>query len=138
MRKQYEIEKKTVWDESSKMRESGDCTVKALALAAKIPYIEAHTALSLRGRKYRRGCSTAVQVVQAASDLGYKMEYIPNLIQPNGSRYTPKTIGRVLAKGRYIVRSQGHAFAVVNGNVLDWTNGRKHRILEAWKVTKLK
>ncbi len=69
-------------------------------------------------------------------EMGFKLEFVSNLRQKSGSRYTPKTIGDRLKRGYYLCHCKGHIFAVVNGVVEDWTQGRQHRITTAYKVTR--
>ena len=39
---------------------------------------------------------------------------------------------------KYLVRVRGHVLAVRNNEVLDWTEGRRHRIQEVYKVIPIK
>lgn len=113
--------------------ETMDCTVKATALACRIPYEEAHAICAEAGRKPRQGAYTH-KIADLLEHKGYRVKRF-NPRQPNGSRYTPKTIGKRLNRGHYMCQVRGHVFAVVDGKVLDWTNGRNHRIERVYKVT---
>lgn len=119
---------------SKRAGEHNDCVVKAISLAARMPYREALNVCSSAGRKPRGGCSTklATEVLEAR---GYKVEEHSPL-QKSGSRYTPVTIGEFCKRGYWIARVSGHAFPIVNGVVYDWTAGRRHRIETVWKITK--
>ena len=119
---------------SSKKGEHNDCAVVALSIAGRVPYNVAHKELSEQGRKSRH-CTHTFMTIKAAIRLGMKVEHSQPR-QKTGSMYTPKTIGKVLKRGYYMCRSRGHIFAVVNGEVLDWSEGRQNRIIEVWKVTK--
>jgi hypothetical protein len=41
---------------------------------------------------------------------------------------------RHLASGRYICMVRGHVAALVNGEVIDWTAGRRHQIKEVYEL----
>lgn len=119
---------------SKRIGESNDCMVKAMAIAGRMTYNEAHLIAQKAGRKKREGTNW-LSAVYLMKQQGYAIEYIIPL-QPNGSKYTPKTIGKRYPKGYYICITSNHAFALHNGEVCDWTNGRKHRIIEVVKVVK--
>jgi hypothetical protein len=89
--------------------------------------------MRLEGRKPRKGATT-FEILRAVINMGFKIEGVKKLKQKNGSRYTPKTIGDKLKRGYYLCFCNGHVFAVVNGDVEDWTNNRKHHITQAYKV----
>jgi hypothetical protein len=106
--------------------ERRDCTVKAIALAAGLEYVEALEALASAGRKSKRGASCIV-IKRALDTLGIRVyEHAPR--KGGGGQYTVKTIPRVLPAGKHIVIVKGHALAVVDGEVLDWSEDRKHRV----------
>lgn len=122
---------------SDKYGEGNDCTVKAVAIACQIPYEEAHQYLSKLGRRKGRGWYHATHI------RGNKLVrgYIDNL-EKIGVAYTPvkvnsRTVSQVereLKDGHYIVQVSGHALAVVNGKVEDWTSGRKHHVKQVWRI----
>ena len=121
---------------ASKMNEKNDCAVKAISIVARVSYFKAHEALTAHGRLPRKGTTFKTQTVPALASLGIEITQVKRDRQPSGSRYTPKTIGQKLKKGYYLCRCKGHIFAVVNGVVEDWTDGRQHRINQIWKVNK--
>lgn len=126
--------------------ETNDCTVRALAAATGESYEDAHAALAKHGRPYRKGPKalgnrlngritiTCPALEKAARDLGYDFR----IMEP--SEYSAKTMvtaarDRKLAKGHYICMVRGHVAAVVNGEVIDWTDGRRHQIKEVYQIT---
>lgn len=117
------------------MNEHNDCSVIAVAIAFRMTYKEAHTIMAAFGRRNRHRFHTR-NILPIAENFGFTVEPVNNLIQKSGAQYTPKTIGNRLKKGYYLTFIRGHVFAVVNGEVHDWTNGRRHRITEAYKVTR--
>lgn len=125
-------------NESRKQGERNDCTVIATAIAFRLSYATAHRLMQKAGR--RKGCGVwyeekAVPVLQKAGLVVEELDE-EKIRQPNGSRYTAKTIGKLCKRGYYVAICSGHAFAVVNGEVLDWTQGRRHIVNTVLKCTK--
>ena len=77
-----------------------------------------------------------MQILLAARSHGFDLTPVKKLVQKNGSRYTPLTIGDKLKGGYFLAFVSRHVLGVVNGTVFDWTEGRRHHITEAWKVTR--
>lgn len=126
--------------DSNKYGERNDCTVKALALTCQIPYEQSHEVFRKLGRRKGRGFRTML-AFPSFRKLGFQFEKITNQyggdtpLQPGTAyRYTPKTIGKLCKKGRYLAFCRGHVFAVIDGKVMDWTEGRKHKIIKLFKV----
>lgn len=116
-------------DGASSPAETNDCTVRALANAAIIPYGVAHAFLKAEGRINRKG-SRCTQSYAAYIKAGLVLKSIHGgtvraraLTRCSG--LTAKrgvTLGTLLpklSKGRYVVVVTGHALAVVNGQVID-------------------
>lgn len=131
--------------ESTALNETNDCTVRALAAASGASYREAHAALAKHGRPHRKGPKAAwaqnngrrfidcPALRKAALELGCSWK----VLEPTD--YSAKTMttaprDRRLANGRFICMVSGHVAAVVDGEVIDWTDGRRHRIKEVYQV----
>lgn len=127
---------KKMRDSSSQINENKDCAVVAAAIVTQSDYFAAHALLKLFGREDRKGTCFERTTKRAIESLGFKVERVENSLQENGSRYTPKTIGKMCKDGHYLCRVKGHIFAVVDGQVMDWTEGRRHRIYAVYKVFK--
>ncbi len=123
-------------DIRDKMNEKRDCAVIATALTCQVTYETAHAALKAAGRKDRKGTQFPTTTVPAIKALGYQVTEVLSNRQPNGSRYTPKTIGNKLKEGYYLCRCARHIFAVVNGMVLDHSQGSNRRITQIYEVSK--
>ena len=74
-------------------------------------------------------------------ELGKKTRWfewgeICQLARNNGARYlTSNSVVKALPpKGKYLVRSHRHIAAVVDGQMIDWTEGRRFRIVQIWEV----
>jgi hypothetical protein len=115
--------------------ETNDCSVFAIAIACRLTYKKAHEVMSMFGRRNRKGVDTFT-ILRAAQYLGFDLAPVKNLKQKTGSAYTPKSIGKKLKTGYHLAFVHGHVLGVVNGTVYDWTDGRQHRIKEAYKVTR--
>lgn len=122
---------------SDKYGEGNDCTVKAVAIACQIPYEEAHEYLASLGRRKGRGWYHASHVrgrrlisgyIDNLKRLGFK--HVPVEFQSR----TVSQIERELKDGHYIVQVNGHALALVNGKVEDWSAGRKHHVKQVWRI----
>ena len=115
---------------SDRFGESGDCTVKALAIAGQMPYKKAHAHLAKHGRKPRKGM-TLEPLKQAYIDAGLMLTPV---------RTQAKTINQfeqMADKTKvYLVLTRGHIVAVRHGVVQDWTKGRRHQPKLVWVVTR--
>lgn len=128
-----QITYKTCQDAANAKKERNDCAVKAVAIATEVSYNTVHRVFANIGRRNGRGVSF-VQLKRAieqftGSDVKYK-----TILKPNGSRFTGKTIGQALPKGRYILIFRGHTAALVDGVIEDWTEDRKTRVLGYFEV----
>jgi hypothetical protein len=127
--------------------ETNDCTVKALAAAAHVHYDDAWEALNRNGRPFRKGPKAMRRVIngkrhivcpaleKAANELNCDFRILDH------NEYRAKTMitaarDHRLAKGDYICMVRGHVAAVVDGSVIDWTEGRRHRITEVYELTR--
>lgn len=112
--------------------ESKDCSVRALSSCAEMHYDDAHETLAYYGRIDRRGCSGNT-LMQAYTESGfnditvfgstkaasYYTNYFPHKIQKSEKGITLRNFCKKYNKGRYIVIYNGHALAVVNGDIID-------------------
>jgi len=117
------------------LNETNDCSVIAIAIVCRTTYKRAHSMLQVQGRKNRHG-SWQSQQHPTVERLGLTLEKVKLDRQKNGSKFTPKTIGDKLKRGYYLCYVNSHVFAVVNGEVEDWTKNRKHHITDIYKVVR--
>ena len=118
-------------NESFKANERNDCAVKAIAIACNVPYKVAHRCLEkYAGRKHRRGTMTRF-INGSIKKLGF--DVTPHDVTAK----TITTIARDTAvqDGFYVVYVRGHMAAIVNGQIEDWTEGKRHRVKSVYKVT---
>lgn len=124
--------------------EARDCTVRALANAAEMPYEKAHALLKKHGRKDRRGAyfTTMKPAYEEAGFVLYGVygtttaaRYTARITKMQASEGT--TLGKLLPKlglGEYIVNTTGHAVAVVNGKIIDtFDNPAGKRVIAVFK-----
>ena len=130
---------KALWDamtvEATKHREHNDCTVRALTATTGLPYDVCHAQLKKQGRKNRKGCHWYIEGPKAAKALGFTMRAM------TPDEYNAKTMVSAerdtsLASGAYAVLVRGHVAGMVDGKVIDWSQGRRHRIKTVYHVTK--
>lgn len=124
--------------------ETNDCTVRALASAADIPYDVAHRVLKKHGRKDRKG-ATFKTLHAAYEECGFRLVKVCG--DGKRSRFAAKhtdanwvdgiTFGKLvdqLTYGEYIINVTGHAVAVVNGKVIDtFHNNARKRVVAVYK-----
>jgi hypothetical protein len=112
--------------------EDKDCTVRALANAAGLPYNIAHRVLEKAGRKPKRGATLEVLtaaykrmgfVTQSIHGSTKQARYLSQRIETSMPVQRGISLQYMLPRindGRYIVLVRGHVFAVVNGKVMDY------------------
>lgn len=121
-----------VKNESSKANESNDCAVKAIAIACNVPYKVAHKALANLGRRNRRGTLNST-IHTAIKQLGFELECITFKVK--AKTVTTLAADRAVKDGFFVAFVRGHIAAIVNGQIEDWTEGKRHRIRLVYKVT---
>ena len=129
-------------NETARMGETNDCSVKAVAVVTGLSYAEAHALCRQFGRRNRKGMFP-IQYHAAIKSLGFTIE---KLIAGNANGSTSHrlmkcktivTLGRNLPKrGVFLVRVRGHVLAARAGKIHDWTEGRRHRIEAIYRVSR--
>lgn len=130
---------KALWDamaaKASAHGETNDCTVRALTAATGLDYDVCHAQLAKQGRKNRKGCHWTIEGPKAAKALGFTMR----LLKRNEFRAkTMITAERdpAFRSGHFAVLVRGHVAGLVDGKVIDWSAGRRHRIQGVYEVTR--
>lgn len=121
------------------LQEKLDCCVRAVAVAAEIPYYDAHAMMKAAGRRDRCRMKGFADLLNATPKIG--RYYVVAL----NSYYTIplmkiREFVALQKPGRYIVRVNGHVFAVIDGVVYDKFLGVPRsgkRILNVWKLEAL-
>jgi hypothetical protein len=115
-------------EQISQYREAGCCTVTALANTMDWSFGKAHRYMKKFGRRDRCGMSL-IGISHALRNLG----------KESSSDCNGMTINRFVKshpKGSYYVLVRGHALAVVDGTVQDWTGdtAQRRKIIEYYKM----
>lgn len=115
-------------NDSKSVGEGNDCTVIALSICTEISYDAAHELLRKRGRV--KGCGVRkTQWEPAFAEAGFRLA-IENI-----TAKTMKTVLEQLEKDKvYLVQSTRHVAAVVNGEILDWSKGKRKSIKAVYQV----
>lgn len=116
-------------------REYNDCAVKAIAAACAVSYGKAHRALAKLGREHRRGTSIA-QMNLAINALTGSTGWASDTFKGPDIGLTLNRFRKANPTGSYIICSRGHAMAVVNGELIDWTadTAGRRKVTNVWRV----
>ena len=116
---------------STEKGERNDCGVKAVAIAADVSYDVAHAALWVHGRP-DNGATPWPALWAALRDCGA----VANDITPQRKQWgsVASVVPKLRRNRTYLVCTRRHILCVKGGQVHDWTEGRRHRILRVWQV----
>ena len=121
---------KTIRKESDRMKERKDCAVTAVTAISNLPYAYVHRVFEECGRKRCHG---------TRFDITKKVLRKLNIWIDRTKEFEARTIvslARELPrKGRFLIQTRGHILAAVDGEIMDWTKGRRHRIRKIHKVS---
>lgn len=111
--------------------ERSDCSVLAWAKAFNCTYEQAHKYLKRHGRKNRRG--STLDILEDCFN-GVKKRPIKKGPYTRKNRITVNQFLKRHPKGNYYVVVRKHAFAIVDGIIQDWKEGKRRQITSAWRV----
>lgn len=142
-------------DSSIAKTESNDCVVRAIASSFEMHYDEAHQFVKVKfGRENRKGTRFFVggmrRMVEDKVEINGKS--FDNMGDSLGRmKYDVKSKGQIVKRnmttgafikkypvGKYLVVVRGHAFSIIDGQVVGNTGDatmKKRVILNAWKVS---
>jgi hypothetical protein len=116
---------------ANQLKETKDCAVKAVAAATDTPYVVVRKMMQREGRRPSK--PTRFDIIYKTIDmLGCKRNNVTNQYYAKTIRTLEREMKDV--KGSYMVYTRGHVLAIVDGEVLDWTKGRCHRIIKIEKI----
>ena len=108
------------------------CTVIALSVCCNVGIGKAYHTMKRTGRVDRKGARFGM-IYDGVKALGYKAVAIDNVYNKQ-----VKSVTKLLPSvGHFMVHVKGHVLAVRDGKVLDWTEGRSHRIIAAYQIIKI-
>jgi hypothetical protein len=115
---------------SDMLQEENDCAVIAVSIVTGVHYIDVHGMFEARGRK-PRGSTKNWTIWSVLKRLGFQREKVE--VQSR----TVRTLGREFRDrpGVYLAWTSGHILAIKDGEIMDWTHGRLHRIIEVEEVS---
>ena len=121
---------KELLEECRSIGDDKGCVPIAVAALTGFSYTDVEELFREKGRKKKEGVyfNTTREVLE---ELGLTLHEV------NYENYgkTIRTFCRNIdSDNKYIIRVRRHVLAVVDGDALDWTNGRCHRILECFRV----
>jgi hypothetical protein len=139
-------------DAAERLGETNDCTVRALAAVSGLAYADAHELMAACGRKPRQGAHFLVAMDALGYELGRNLRRV-NPVRPfrptpgrwgsngqacNGpqSAMTVRTLARhpLVQSGKWFAITCNHVLAIVDGQVLDWSEGRLNRVTALYLV----
>lgn len=144
--------KKTTYVGEKKKGENKDCAVRALMTVTGISYQEAHSLLAKHcGRKDKKGTNTNrlialldnIRVIKTLGFTATRVHSSHREVNPLGRRrqmgtVTLRSFIQANPKGTFFVLKRSHAFAVVDGVVIDtWEPGGRCKVTYAWKLEPL-
>ncbi len=122
--------------------ERNDCVVTALCHATGADYPAMLARCTALGRKPNRGVNMDLAFTnKALAPWGLKAQpkplasYAPGLAE-RGRVPTMRAMPNLLPFGTFFVFVYGHVAALIDGEVVDWTDGRGHRVTSVFEVTK--
>lgn len=121
-------------------KDSNFCTVAALAMTLDWSFGKAHRWMKKRcNRKNHRGlfvADWAPAIEQAAESVGKKFNRYRDIYTSEGKNMTIGRFCKEHPTGIFYVQVRGHALAIVNGEMLDWTanTAGRRRVIMAFKL----
>lgn len=113
------------------------CAPIALSLVTNIDVCEVSDELTAAGlRKFRKGMNCR-DMATFLKRRKFKVCTIHPAFKHRGvwKKYgSVGSIGKKFPKGHFLVYTKGHVAALVNGKILDWTEGRRHQVIKLVQV----
>ena len=110
------------------LKETGDrgyCGIVALAVATGDDPLFIQELVGAYGRQ-KGGGTTIGQLLDVLADYG--LSFREDKHARSKGALTVASASKVASAGTWFALTRGHVAAIVNGDVHDWTAGRKHRI----------
>ena len=120
--------------DSRRSKQRNDCSVRSLSIVTGAPYDVIYDLLASAGRSCSRGFDFRKWI---NSQKIFRFTYLSFPAEKNKARMNPVDFCREYGKGRYIVRTAKHVFAVIDGVVMDTAKPRPDRCIYcAWRLEK--
>lgn len=113
--------------------EKNDCAVVALSIALGISYTKAYEKLDAAGRKPNKGFYI-IDFFKHCTFKGYEVE---ELYWKKKDRLTEKQFAKKYPKGNWIIYTESHVVAVVDGTIFDTKEEpAEGKVQYAWRLEK--
>ena len=124
---------------SRRPKEKHDCTVRAIATATATNYDEVYDVLEAAGRLKNDGIHVRTWLATVANKaFGCKFTWKSYPAERGFKRMNPVSFCEEHPRGRYICKTAGHVFAVVDGVVHDTVKTYDERCIYAsWRVDRI-
>jgi len=126
----------TFADIEKEIKETNDsrcCTVVAGAVAFEKPFKEMQSLMRAEGRTFRKGLplSACRRIYKKFADE-FNFEYNEFYTESMTVSTAPR---RLDPSKNYILFVRGHAVGMQKGRVIDWSEGRRHRVKQVIELT---
>jgi len=117
------------------IRETRDCTVRAIAIALNVPYMKAHSYLKAYGRRNRcRFNFTRFMHVHLQLGSMFGKKIIPFRVSVNTVNNLLAYWSKYQIQGTYIIECSGHVFALIDGKIHDAYYNKNKKVKAIFKV----
>lgn len=136
-------------DRVTSLNDDNACAPICVAAVTGITIDDALARYAAHGRQPGRGAEWQV-TIKVMEELGYRMDEIVPLefvrnrfprphcdVLKSMTTHHPRRFPEAFEGGPWILRSQRHVTAVVDGKTLDWAVNRRLKIWELYKVVKI-
>lgn len=114
--------------------DTGDCTVRALAVALGWSYTQAWDRLYYLQGKHKACSFKLAEFLRRDPEALQCVSYVPCKVVRGQKRMTGAQFCKLNPQGRYILRCAHHITVVVDGRLLDRWDCSKKCVYCAWKV----
>lgn len=115
------------------VRDTNNCTVRALANATGRPYMEAHTFMADNGRRHGKGAYFRT-VLESNGNKALGHRFVFTRIQPSRGIKTLMERNPHLKRGTWILKMRTHVATLKDGKLYDSFDSSRKDILWAWEV----
>lgn len=117
--------------------ETNDCSVVSWSVVTGDDYAVAHNKVSRLALRPQGNGPKWGNLIAAYLHDGWRLENVTAEVRGRGGK-TVTSIGRLGLPGRHlvVVGNGSHVLGVRDGEVIDWSEGRRHRACQVWRVVK--
>jgi len=121
-------------NEGTDLYESNDCAVIAVAAVLNKSYREVHTVMKANGRRNRKGTPWGISW-RTLKHFGFKAVPVKKPVGCKTMTSAPRALRRAgYGKKNLLIAIRRHVAAFVDGEVQDWSQGRRHHIRSIWEI----